>query len=98
MKGRVLCGNSVHAVNKPAIRTVKDNAIKPQGFASAVSTEGLDVTVVIFVLVVYQGVTKTTGNVKGRVLKVNLVHFARNHAARPVKTDVGKLWSLYKLY
>ena len=88
MKARVLLGNSVHAVNKLAIRTVKDNAIKPQGFASAVSTEGLDVTVVIFVLVVYQGVTKTTGNVRGRVLKENLVHVARNHAGRPVKTDV----------
>ena len=27
---------------------------------------------------------------KGRVLKVNLVHVASNHAARPAKTDVRK--------
>ena len=52
--------------------------------------EGLDVTVVVFALVVYQGVTKTPGNVRNRVLRVNLVHVARNHAARPAKGDVIK--------
>ena len=45
---------------------------------------------VVFALVVYQGVTKTPGNVRNRVLKVNLVHVARNHAARPAKEDVIK--------
>ena len=52
--------------------------------------EGLDVTVVVFALVVYQGVIKTPGNVRNRVLKVNLVHVASNHAARPAKGDVIK--------
>ena len=90
VRGCVLLANLEHIVTKLAIKTVKDNAIKQPGFVSAVSAEGLEVTVVVYALVVPQGVTKTPGNVKGRVLKVNLVHFAWNHAARPVKTDVRK--------
>ena len=74
VKGCVLLENSVHSVSKLAIRTVKDNAIKPPGFVSAVSAEGLEVTVVVYALVVPQGVTKTPGNVKGRVLKVCLLY------------------------
>ena len=90
VKGRVLLANLAHIVTKRAIRAVKDNAIKPPGFVSAVLEEGLDVIVEVFALVVQQGVTKTLGNVKGHVLKVNLVHVASNHAARPAKEDVIK--------
>ena len=90
VKGRVLLANLAHIVTKRAIKTVKDNAIKQPGSVSAVLEEGLDVTVEEFALVVQQGVTKTLGNVKGRVLKVNLVHVASNHAARPAKEDVIK--------
>ena len=90
VKGRVLLANLAHIVTKRAIKTVKDNAIKQPGSVSAVLEEGLDVTVKVFALVVQQGVTKTLGNVKGRVLKVNLVHVASNHAARPAKEDVIK--------
>ena len=90
VKGRVLLANLAHIVTKRAIKTVKDNAIKQPGSVSAVLEEGLDVSVEEFALVVQQGVTKTLGNVRGRVLKVNLVHVASNHAARPVKMDVRK--------